>query len=57
MMSKTTFVIGTNGVGKTTVMNEVRKLISGSNFELHDFEERGVPDNADKTWRISETLH
>ena len=24
-------------------------------FELHDFDERGVPDNADKIWRISET--
>ena len=26
-------------------------------FNIHDFDERGVPDNADKEWRQSETLH
>lgn len=56
-MIKTVFVIGVNGIGKTTVMNEVQKLILGRNFELHDFDERGVPDNADKVWRMSETKH
>ena len=56
-MSKTTFVIGANGIGKTTVMNDVQKLLSRSDFELHDFDERGVPDNADKTWRMSEAQH
>lgn len=56
-MSKATFVIGVNGVGKTTVMDEVGTLLSKTDFELHDFDERGVPNNADKTWRISETDH
>jgi len=57
VIAKNTFVIGANGVGKTTVMAEVQKLLSGGDFELHDFDERGVPDNADKAWRISETQH
>ena len=57
MIAKTTFVIGANGVGKTTVMTEVQKLLLGGGFEVHDFDERGVPDNADKTWRINETQH
>ncbi len=55
MSAKIIFIIGANGVGKTTVMNEVQKLLPGSYFEVHDFDERGVPNNADKTWRISET--
>lgn len=57
MIAKTIFVIGVNGVGKTTVMNEVQKLLTRADFELHDFDERGVPDNADKAWRISETQY
>lgn len=57
MITKTTFVIGANGVGKTTVMNEVQKFLTRGGFELHDFDERGVPDNVDKTWRISETQY
>jgi len=57
MTAKTTFIIGVNGVGKTTVMNEVRRILPPSDFELHDFDERGVPDNADKVWRLSETQY
>ncbi len=55
MLPKIYFVIGANGVGKTTLLSHLVTLLSQGVFELHDFDERGVPDNADKIWRISET--
>ncbi len=33
------------------------KSLLGPDFELHDFDERGVPDNVDRQWRIEETKH
>lgn len=56
-MPKITFVIGANGVGKSSVLSEISSLLPTEKFELHDFDERGVPDNADKVWRASETQH
>jgi broad-specificity NMP kinase len=50
------FIIGPNGVGKTTIIPLLEKKLPNS-FEVHDFDERGVPDNADKLWRKSETVH
>ncbi len=55
MLPKIYFVIGANGVGKSTLLSHLVALLPQSLFELHDFDERGVPDNADKSWRISET--
>jgi broad-specificity NMP kinase len=55
MMPKTVFVIGVNGVGKSTVLPYLRRLLPVEKFNVHDFDERGVPDNADKVWRMSET--
>jgi broad-specificity NMP kinase len=57
METKIFFIIGVNGVGKTTVLAHLKDKLSKDTFELHDFDERGVPDNADKVWRISETKH
>ncbi len=57
MLPKIYFVIGVNGVGKTTLLSELVPLLPRDSFDLHDFDERGVPDNADKSWRISETNH
>lgn len=54
-LPKIYFIIGANGVGKTTLLSHLVALLPQSLFELHDFDERGVPDNADKNWRISET--
>ncbi|MFZ1627039.1 MAG: hypothetical protein WAT81_04520 [Candidatus Moraniibacteriota bacterium] len=55
MSQKIYFVIGANGVGKSAVLSQLRSQLSEKLFELHDFDERGVPDNADKVWRMSET--
>ena len=54
-LPKIYFVIGANGVGKTTLLSHLITLLPRDSFDLHDFDERGVPDNADKNWRISET--
>lgn len=55
-MKNTIFVTGVSGVGKTTVIDHLKPLL-GADFELHDFDERGVPDNVDRQWRIDETKH
>lgn len=48
------FISGVSGVGKTVVMEHLKSLLSDG-YEVHDFDERGVPDNADHTWRLDET--
>jgi broad-specificity NMP kinase len=54
-MNNVFFVIGANGVGKTTTCDLLKDKLSVSSFSVYDFDERGVPDNADKDWRRSET--
>jgi len=56
-MNNIYFISGVNGVGKTTVMSHLKELLPASIFEIHDFDERGVPENADGAWRISETKY
>ncbi len=56
-MAKIYFISGVNGVGKSTIMPFLNLLLPKNKFEIHDFDERGVPENADKNWRISETKH
>ncbi|MGV8084628.1 MAG: AAA family ATPase [Candidatus Bilamarchaeum sp.] len=55
-MKTTYFITGVSGVGKTTTIEHLKaKLPFG--YEIHDFDERGVPDGADRQWRINETEH
>jgi gluconate kinase len=56
-MSKTYFISGVNGVGKTSIMPFLKALLPSDRYEVHDFDERGVPENADGNWRISETKY
>lgn len=56
-MKKIFYITGVNGIGKTALMSQLMKKLDMSVFEIHDFDERGVPDNADNIWRQSETLH
>lgn len=51
------FIIGANGVGKTTLVQKLKNALVHKPFSIHDFDERGVPDNADKAWRESEVRH
>lgn len=50
------FISGASGVGKTSVMTELKKVLP-SEYEVHDFDERGVPTGADHAWRLQETAH
>lgn len=51
------FVSGVSGVGKTSVMEHLKLLLPTRSFEVHDFDERGVPAGADHVWRINETKY
>tara|TARA_B100001179_G_C18484662_1_gene357180 strand:+ start:199 stop:726 length:528 start_codon:yes stop_codon:yes gene_type:complete len=53
-MKKVYFLSGCSGVGKTTIMNYLKTLLPDS-YKVCDFDERGVPDNADHTWRLNQT--
>ena len=50
-------ITGVNGIGKSSVIPELGSLLDADIFEIHDFDERGVPDNAGQEWRESETKH
>ena len=52
----TYFVSGVNGVGKSSIMPFLRMLLS-ENVTVVDFDSRGVPDGADRTWRIAEATY
>ena len=54
MIPKMYIVSGVNGVGKTSVMPSLRERLDSEHYVIHDFDERGVPDGADRTWRMSE---
>ncbi len=53
-MQKVYFITGVNGVGKSTLIEYLKTFLVGS-FEVHDFDERGVPDKVGRQWRIDET--
>lgn len=55
-MSRIHFVIGVNGVGKTSIIPYLNAML-GEGSAIHDFDERGVPNNAGSEWRRSETKH
>jgi len=48
------FVTGSSGSGKTTCIKELKKLLPG-NIKVFDFDDVGVPENADKVWRQKAT--
>lgn len=52
-----TFITGASGVGKSSVIKPLRLLLDPKKFTIHDFDERGVPDAADQSWRIGETKY
>lgn len=54
---KVFFITGTSGSGKSTLLHELKKLIPEKQYAIHDFDEVGVPENADLNWRIETTKH
>lgn len=57
MMSQIFLITGVNGIGKSTLLSQLKNKLEGSIFDIHDFDERGVPNNADRQWRQTETFH
>lgn len=49
------FITGTSGSGKTTLVNYLKSTLPQALFEVYDFDENGVPPNADKVWRQETT--
>ena len=45
------FITGTSGSGKSTLTHNLRALLPMEQFAIYDFDENGVPDDADATWR------
>lgn len=56
-MPEIIFICGVNGVGKSTLIPHMRALLPREVYDIRDFDERGVPENAGSAWRISETKH
>jgi thymidylate kinase len=51
------FLSGANGVGKSSIIPYLKSLLPADSFAVFDFDARGVPEDADRNWRISETKH
>lgn len=48
-------ITGTSGVGKSTLVEGLKQRLSAACFAVHDFDEGGVPANADAAWRQKRT--
>jgi hypothetical protein len=56
MQAKIFFVTGVVGAGKSTMMRPLETLLRAG-CEIHDFDERGVPDKVDIDWAAQEKRH
>jgi len=50
------FISGVSGVGKTSVMEILKKDLAAT-YVVKDFDERGVPAGGGRPWRLAETEH
>lgn len=55
--NKIYFISGVSGVGKTSTMNHLKKMLSGDKYDVRDLDERGVPDGGGLDWLNKETRH
>ncbi|STX51747.1 Uncharacterised protein [Legionella busanensis] len=53
-MTQLYFIGGASGSGKTAVIPNLKELL-GDNIAVYDFDDIGVPENADKKWRQEST--
>ncbi|MEK7097400.1 MAG: hypothetical protein AAB906_00965 [Patescibacteria group bacterium] len=51
------FISGVCGVGKSSVLKHLRNILPSDKYEIHDFDERGVPDGGGQEWHDRETFH
>src|SRR3989338_611774 len=57
MNTKLFIITGVNGIGKSTIIPELSSRLDETQYIIHDFDERGVPDNAGANWRETEMVH
>lgn len=55
--NKIYFISGVSGVGKTSTLEQLKKILPQSAFDVRDFDERGVPDGGGPQWHDNETRH
>jgi len=55
--NKIHFISGVSGVGKTSTLEQLKKVLAANIFDVRDFDERGVPDGGGPVWHDSETRH
>ncbi len=56
-MPKIIFITGVCGSGKSSLIPYLKTRLPDKQFDIHDFDERGVPDNANRKWRLDETRY
>ncbi len=54
---KVYFISGVCGVGKSSVLKYLKKLLPVNLYDVRDFDERGVPDGGGLEWHNNETLY
>jgi len=51
------FISGVCGVGKTSLIPFLKNMLDAKKYDIHDFDERGVPKGADGEWRRQESRY
>lgn len=51
------FIGGVSGSGKSSLVPVLRKKLDNSSFDIHDFDERGVPEGITPEWRLETTKY
>ncbi len=51
------FISGVSGVGKSTLIPLLKKLLGTERFDVREFDERGVPDGGGQEWHDKETRY
>lgn len=56
-LNKIYFISGVSGVGKTSTMVHLKKILSPEKYNICDLDERGVPDGGGLEWLNNETRY
>ena len=51
------FISGVCGVGKSSVLKHLKEILPVDEYDIRDFDERGVPDGGGQEWHNNETLY
>ncbi len=57
MKPKIYFISGVSGVGKSSALEHLKKLLPQDKFDIRDFDERGVPAGGGSAWHKKETAN